>query len=90
MQEIRIRNVDAKVVLRLDTMAKENGMNRSEYLRGVLSNYAYSVPIKETEDRYMELFKFVLDTIEGNTQILHEILVELKQRKGEANEGKTI
>lgn len=78
VDEIRIRNMDEAVVLKLDSMAKKRGMSRSEYLRGILMNYAYSSEIKELDNRYQELFKIVLDSLEGNGQIMHEILVELK------------
>lgn len=78
LEEIRIRNMDTNVVLKLDAMAKSRGMSRSEYLRGGLSNHAYSGAIKEIDEKYMELFKIVIDTMEGNAQLLHEILIELK------------
>ena len=41
VDEIRIRNMDEAVVLKLDSMAKKRGMSRSEFLRGILMNYAY-------------------------------------------------
>lgn len=78
MDEIRIRNMDANVVVKLDSMAKKRGMNRSEYLRGVLTNHAYALEVKELDERYQELFKVVIDTIEGNTQILHEIWMKMQ------------
>lgn len=80
VDEIRIRNMDEAVVLKLDSMAKKRGMSRSEFLRGILMNYAYSSEIKELDNRYQELFKIVLDSLEGNSHIMHEILEELREK----------
>lgn len=83
MDELRIRNVDANVVIKLDSMAKKHKMSRSEYLRGVLTNHAYAAEIKELDSRYQELFKIVIDCIEGNTSTLHEILTLVQEKKND-------
>lgn len=79
IDEIRIRNMDENVVLKLDGMAKKHGMNRSEYLRGILTNHAYAPEIKELDSRYQELFKIVIEAVQGNSELLHEVLVELRR-----------
>lgn len=78
IDELRIRNVDPEVVLKLTSMAKKHGMNRSEYVRGILTNHVLSLEIKEVDDKYKELFKIVIDTMAGNAMLLHEILVAVK------------
>ena len=80
LDELRIRNVDVNVVMKLDSMAKKHKMSRSEYLRGVLTNHAYAAEIKELDSRYQELFKIVIDCIEGNTAVLHDILTLVQEK----------
>lgn len=42
IDELRIRNVDAEIALRLTSMAKKHGMSRSEYVKGILTNHVLS------------------------------------------------
>lgn len=79
LDEIRIRNVDADIALKLTSMAKKRGMTRSEYIKSTLTSHVYSREIKEIDDRYQELFKIVIEVIEGNSQLLREILLKMEK-----------
>lgn len=81
MSEVLIRDIDGQVLAKLDTLAKKQGMSRNKYIKGVLTNFSIASEVKALDSRYQELFKIVIDTIEGNTQLLHEILIELQGEK---------
>lgn len=81
IDELRIRNVDAEIALRLTSMAKKQGMSRSEYVKGILTNHVLSSQVKELDNQYPELFKTVVDCMEGNAMILHDILELLKEKE---------
>ena len=57
IDELRIRNMDAEIALRLTSMAKKHGMSRSEYVKGILTNHVLSSQVKELDNQYQELFK---------------------------------
>ena len=82
LDELRIRNVDTYVVLKLTSMAKQRGMSRSEYVKGILSNHVYSLKVKEVDAKYQELAKLVIDALEGNALLLGEILDAIRKEKG--------
>ncbi len=82
LDELRIRNVDTNVVLKLTSMAKQRGMSRSEYVKGILSNHVYSLKVKEVDAKYQELTKLVIDALEGNALLLGEILDAVRKEKG--------
>ncbi len=78
MSEFYIRNMDGQALAKLDSMAKKRGMSRNKFIVGILTNYALASEVKELDSRYQELFKIVIDSIEGNTLILHEILMRIE------------
>ena len=77
IDELRIRNMDAEIALRLTSMAKKHGMSRSEYVKGILTNHVLSSQVNQ----YQELFKTVVDFMEGNAMLLHDILELLKEKE---------
>lgn len=81
IDELRIRNVDAEIALRLTSMAKKQGMSRSEYVKGILTNHVLSSQVKELDNQYQELLKTVVDCMEGNAMLLHDILELLKEKE---------
>ena len=81
IDELRIRNVDAEIALRLKSMAKKHGMSRSEYVKGILTNHVLSSQVKEVDNQYQELIKTVVDCMEGNAMLLHDILELLKEKE---------
>lgn len=78
IDEIRIRNVDPEVALKLTSLAKKHGMSRSEYIRGIMTNHVLALQIKEVDAKYNEILKIVIDTMEGNAILLHNILDAVK------------
>ena len=82
LDELRIRNVDTNVVLKLTSMAKQRGMSRRENVKGILSNHVYSLKVKEVDAKYQELAKLVIDALEGNALLLGEILDAIRKEKG--------
>ena len=81
IDELRIHNVDAEIALRLTSMEKKHGMSRSEYVKGILTNHVLSSQVKELDNQYQELFKTVVDCMEGNAMLLHDILELLKEKE---------
>lgn len=56
-------------------------MSRSEYVKGILTNHVLSSQVKELDNQYQELFKTVVDCMEGNAMLLHDILELLKEKE---------
>lgn len=86
MADLYVRNLDKTVIAKLDDSAKKRGISRNKMIVGILKNYALASEVKELDSRYQELFKIVIDTVEGNSMILHDILTELKRGN---NDNKT-
>lgn len=78
MSDLLIRNLDASILSKIDEQALKRGMSRNKYVVGILTNYALASQIKEIDDKYKELFKIVIDAMEGNAMLLHEILDAVK------------
>ena len=56
-------------------------MKLNKYLVGVLTNYALAPEVKELDVRYQELMKLVVESIETNTGMLHELVITLQGEK---------
>lgn len=78
MAEFHIRDIDDRVVAKLAQMAKMKKMSRNQYIVGVLTNFAIASEVKELDDKYKELFKIVIEVMDGNAQLLREILMKLE------------
>lgn len=78
MSDLLIRNLDASILSKINEQALKRGMSRNKYVVGILTNYALASQIKEIDDKYKELFKIVIDAMEGNAMLLHEILDAVK------------
>ena len=81
MADFYIRNLDPGIASKLSKQAKERGMSRNKFISGILTNYALAIEVKEIDDKYRELCKIVIDSLEGNAQLLNEVLTELKEKK---------
>ena len=77
--EIKIRNLDKDIVLRIDELAKKRGLSRNEYLRGQIKQLALHPEITEKEDQYKRLVKEIAVVIQQNTQVLNELLLQEDQ-----------
>lgn len=80
MADVYLRNLDADVIAKLDEQAKKRGMSRNKYLIGILKNYIVASEIKELDAKYQEMFKLVIDSLEGNALLLQEILSVMKEK----------
>jgi hypothetical protein len=72
--DIKIRNLDADIVARLDTLAGQSGLSRNEYLKAQLERVAMLGKTKQTEDQYAYLVDSVTAAIRQNTDALTEFL----------------
>ena len=80
MPDIYLRNLSGDILAKLDTQAKKRGISRNKYIVGILTNYAIAPQVRELDDRYRELVKIVIDSLEGNAILLNEILSKIKGR----------
>ena len=83
MPDIYLRNLSGDILAKLDTQAKKRGISRNKYMVGILTNYAIAPQVRELDDRYRELVKIVIDSLEGNAILLNEILSKIKGRDDE-------
>lgn len=89
MADYLLRNIDAAIMQKLKEGAKKKGISCNKYMVGLLTNFVLAPEVKELDSKYQELFKTVIDTIEGNSILLHEILIRLKEEEQE-DDSKTI
>ena len=67
---IRVRNIPDSVVNTLDTMAKENKMNRSDFLKKALDNLIQYDLVSSYEYLFEELIKKNTYVLDLNTKVL--------------------
>lgn len=73
---IRVRNIPDSVVNTLDTMAKENKMNRSDFLKKALDNLIQYDLISSYEYLFEELIKKNTYVLDLNTKVLRNFCDE--------------
>lgn len=81
--QIQVRNLDEFTVTRLTDLAKEAGMNRENYLRTLLKNFALQGEVKEVEEKYVTLIQELMDYIQTQGEILEQnifLMEEMKER----------
>ena len=81
--EIRIRNVDAGAVAKIDELAEKKGLSRNQYLKAQIESLAISSTLKEYEDRYINLVENVLSVVENCTAELERIRFYLDNQNTE-------
>lgn len=67
---IRVRNIPDSVVNTLDTMAKENKMSRSDFLKKALDNLIQYDLVSSYEYLFEELIKKNTYVLDLNTKVL--------------------
>lgn len=84
MNEIKIRDIPADVVLRLDELARKKHMSRNEYLKRLLCSEAQFSELKDMDELYSKLVDYSLEEIkagrqliEQNTKVMQEVLKRL-------------
>lgn len=83
---VTVRNLDAGVVMKLNEIAKKQGLSREEYLRTYLENLAVLDEMKKLDLKYAELVREMAVIIDNNTKVLKKVndtLSEYVDNKGE-------
>lgn len=70
---VTVRNLDAGVVMKLNEIAKKQGLSREEYLRTYLENLAVLDEMKKLDLKYAELVREMAVIIDNNTNVLKKV-----------------
>lgn len=70
---VTVRNLDAGVVMKLNEIAKKQGLSREEYLRTYLENLAVLDEMKKLDLKYAELVREMAVIIDNNTKVLKKV-----------------
>ena len=65
-EELRLRNVDAAVLAKLEQIAEKKGLRRNDYIKRIIENAAYSSELLLLDEKYEALVAMVLQIIEMN------------------------
>lgn len=68
VSEIRIRNVDAGAVARIDQLAAKAGKSRNTYLKEYIETISILNQLTEQDENYRSLVNNVLNIISENTK----------------------
>ena len=64
-EELRLRNVDAAVLAKLEQIAEKKGLRRNDYIKRIIENAAYSSELLLLDEKYEALVAMVLQIIES-------------------------
>jgi len=85
MTDVKIRGVDKDIITRLDVMAKKLGFkSRQKFLQSILIRIALEEVQFESDIKYQQLIRQMLEAIKLNTSMLaenNELFNELLQRE---------
>ena len=70
---VTVRNLDAGVVMKLNEIAKKQGLSREEYLRTYLENLAVLDEMKKLDLKHAELVREMAVIIDNNTKVLKKV-----------------
>jgi len=79
MNEIRIRNVDACAVAKIDELAKQKGMSRNQYIKLMIESLSVLDEVKDIQTDYKNLVLDLAEVIEKNTNELMKIQAIINQ-----------
>ncbi|MBS5088845.1 MAG: hypothetical protein ACLSB9_22040 [Hydrogeniiclostridium mannosilyticum] len=65
-EELRLRNIDAAVLAKLEQIAEKKGLRRNDYIKRIIENAAYSSELLLLDEKYEALVAMVLQIIETN------------------------
>ena len=65
-EELRLRNIDAAVLAKLEQIAEKKGLRRNDYIKRIIENAAYSSELLLLGEKYEALVAMVLQIIETN------------------------
>ena len=86
MGNIKVRNLDDTVIMRLDELAAKKKMSRESYLRNVLTSLSISGELFELDFKYATLVQtladknqMLADIIDKNNYVIEEMLETLEE-----------
>lgn len=88
--DVKIRNVSAEVVLKINEIARNKKISREELLRRYLKQLALEEDLSRTEDRYESLVRLLIDRLEENNQVMQEVVDKIGYINGEIRNGENI
>lgn len=80
ISEIRIRNVDAAAIARIDQLAAAANKSRNQYLKEYIESLSVLNELKEMEEQYNSLVNNVLTVISHNTEQIRKLRKEIESR----------
>lgn len=80
VSEVRIRNVDAGAIARIDQLAATANKSRNQYLKEYIENLSVLNELKEMDNHYESLVNNVLTVINNNTEQIRRLRKELESR----------
>ena len=72
-EELRLRNVDAAVLAKLEQIAEKKGLRRNDYIKRIIENAAYSSELLLLDEKYEALVAMVLQIIETNASEIRRL-----------------
>lgn len=83
---MRIRNVNAAAVARIDQLAKSSNKSRNSYLKQYIETLSVLDELKEQEEKYDTLLSTVTTALLDHSKRLDELtnlLIEIKEKNNE-------
>lgn len=78
VSELRIRNVDAAAVARIDQLAEKAGKSRNAYLKEYIETLSILNQLQEKDDSYTSLVNNILNVISENTKQIRLLRQEIE------------
>lgn len=72
-EELRLRNVDAAALAKLEQIAEKKGLRRNDYIKRIVENAAYSSELLLLDEKYEALVDTVLQIIQMNTSEINRL-----------------
>ena len=72
-EELRLRNVDAAALAKLEQIAEKKGLRRNDYIKRIIENAAYSSELLLLDEKYETLVDTVLQIIQMNTSEINRL-----------------
>lgn len=77
--EIRIRNVDPRIVSRLNEMASAQGKTVSAFLKPYLTRISTQDEVLEIDEKYRNLVLAVVEAVGDNTTALKQLIQKIQE-----------
>lgn len=87
LSEVRIRNVDAAAIAKIDQLAKaSNFKSRNAYLKHYIETLSVLEDLKEQENRYMSLVSNISEILKNQTATIESMKLKLERLENIINE----